>query len=101
MTLRRWWWLAVLPVGLLGFGAPQDVLIPSAKPREAPRSALFSHWRHQSQQCFNCHPTVFPQALKTMTHEQMKAGQFCGSCHDGHATQAIGTMRCEACHASN
>ncbi len=99
--LRRWWWLSLMPLCVFAFSSPQDVTLPAVSERTAPGPALFSHWRHQaSQQCFNCHPSIFEQQRKGFTHEQMKAGQFCGACHDGSTTKAMSTMKCEACHVA-
>jgi c(7)-type cytochrome triheme protein len=98
--LQRWSFLvAALPAAVLALSMPQDIRLPQLKTRAAPPPALFSHWAHQSNQCFGCHPSIFPQASLGVTHAQMQAGQFCGACHDGHITRAMSTMRCEECHA--
>lgn len=100
---RSWWWavLAVFPAAVLAFSSPQDIRIPSLQTRTAPPPAVFSHWGHQAgHQCFNCHPAIFEQKRSGFTHEQMKAGQFCGACHDGQTTRAISAMKCEACHVA-
>jgi len=95
-----WVWLLLLPAGVLAFSSPQDVKISPLEARSQPKPAVFSHWLHQSQQCFNCHPAIFAQAVEGFTHAQMTAGQFCGACHNGAVTKAISSMRCEACHAA-
>jgi c(7)-type cytochrome triheme protein len=97
--VTRWSFLvAALPAAVLALSAPQDVRLPQLVAREQPPAALFSHWAHQTNQCFGCHPSIFPQAALGFTHAQMQAGQFCGSCHDGRVTKAMSTMRCEECH---
>ncbi len=97
---HRWLWvLAALPLSVLAVvGAPEDVWLPPLQPRSSPAPARFSHWAHQSNQCFGCHPAIFPQASVGVTHAQMQAGRFCGACHDGRTAHAITTMKCEACH---
>ncbi|WP_141322982.1 c(7)-type cytochrome triheme domain-containing protein [Myxococcus sp. AB025B] len=103
-VLQRWRWRVVLAVPLLfappilAVNAPQDVRLPPLKERKAPVPALFSHWAHDSQRCYSCHPGVFPQAPLGFTHQDMREGRYCGSCHDGRAAKAPSSMRCEACH---
>lgn len=79
--------------------SPQDVRLPPLEPRKRPAPALFSHWRHAEQQCFNCHPAVFAQQRFGFTHAQMKEGRYCAACHDGKRGKAISAMTCESCHA--
>jgi c(7)-type cytochrome triheme protein len=102
---RRWRWLVGLAAFLLvatpifAVNAPQDVRLPPLKQRTAPAQALFSHWGHNSQHCYSCHPTVFPQAQLGFTHQDMREGRYCGSCHNGQAAKDMRSMRCEGCHA--
>jgi c(7)-type cytochrome triheme protein len=49
--------------------------------------------------CQVCHPSVFPQAPVAFTHEEMKAGRYCGACHDGGVAFAIAGAACGGCHA--
>jgi c(7)-type cytochrome triheme protein len=104
-SLRGWWWLVglsaflLLTTPILAVNAPQDVRIPPLKERTVPAPALFSHWGHNSLHCYSCHPGTFPQARLGFTHQDMREGRFCGSCHDGQAAKALSAMGCEACHA--
>ncbi|MCP3097960.1 hypothetical protein LZ198_03615 [Myxococcus sp. K15C18031901] len=104
-VLQRWrWWVAlVVPLlfasPILAVNTPQDVRLPPLEPRAAPVPARFSHWAHETQRCYTCHPGVFPQAPLGFTHQDMREGRYCGSCHDGRAAKAPASMRCEACHA--
>ncbi|MCP3145331.1 c(7)-type cytochrome triheme domain-containing protein [Pyxidicoccus xibeiensis] len=98
-------WLALLGGALfatpiLAFTLPQDVRIPPVKARPQPVPALFSHWSHNTQHCYSCHPGVFPQAPLGFTHQDMREGRFCGSCHDGKSAKAVSAMRCEGCHVA-
>lgn len=106
-TLRLSSWLAALALlvaltatahPLFAANAPQKVRIPALRPRPKPPEATFSHWGHNKFQCFNCHPSVFRMSRYGFTHQEMKAGQHCGACHDGKASRAIESMKCEACH---
>ncbi len=103
LAVRGWWrWAVVLllfATPILAVNAPQDVRIPSLKSRAAPPSARFSHWEHGAQHCYACHPGLFPQAPRGFTHQDMREGRYCGSCHEGRAAKAITAMRCETCHA--
>lgn len=94
---------ALIAVPVIAIGAPDTVRIPMQKAREKgdpPDSALFSHWEHSEYGCFACHPSVFPQKRVGFTHDDMAAGRFCGSCHDG--VTAFGPkdkgVDCETCH---
>jgi c(7)-type cytochrome triheme protein len=104
--VRKWLLIAALPAvalfatPILAVSTPQEVRIPPLKERAKPTPALFSHWRHNAQHCYSCHPSVFPQAALGFTHEEMLAGRYCGSCHDGQIAKATNAMRCEVCHAA-
>jgi c(7)-type cytochrome triheme protein len=80
---------------------PATLRVPRRDPGKAPGvpPALFSHRSHGSLGCQACHPAIFPQALVGFTHEEMKAGRFCGACHDGSAAFAIAGAACGGCHA--
>jgi c(7)-type cytochrome triheme protein len=93
--------LLVSSAAALGAAFPAVLRIPPHDPA-APRSlpaALFSHRGHQSLGCFGCHPSVFPQAPLGFTHDDMRAGRFCGHCHDGRTSFAIQGATCAGCHA--
>jgi len=99
-------WL--LAIALSGLGAlalaaafPAVLRIPPRDPgatRSLP-AASFSHRAHQSFGCYACHPSLFPQAPRGFTHEEMRAGRFCGQCHDGRTAFAIAGAACGGCHA--
>ena len=91
--------LVLVATPVRAVSAPQDVSIPPLKERRSPAPATFSHWKHNTQHCYGCHPSVFPQARFGFTHEQMGEGLYCGSCHDGRAAKATSAMGCEECHA--
>ena len=80
---------------------PATLRLPRRDPRRAPGvpAALFSHRGHGAFGCQACHPAVFPQAAVTFTHEDMKAGRYCGACHDGGVAFAIAGAACGGCHA--
>lgn len=73
------------------FAVPAEVRVPVVRAHgkaDPPAPGLFSHWRHDQYQCFDCHPTLFPRARQGFTHEQMDQGRFCGACHDGKTAPA-------------
>jgi c(7)-type cytochrome triheme protein len=94
---------ALVATGAVALGAafPATLRLPRRDPRRAPGvpAALFSHRGHAALGCQACHPAVFPQAPATFTHEEMKAGRFCGACHDGGVAFAIAGAACGGCHA--
>jgi c(7)-type cytochrome triheme protein len=81
---------------------PATLRLPRRDPGRAPGvpAALFSHRSHAALGCQACHPTIFPQAPLAFTHEDMKAGKYCGACHDGGIAFAISGAACGGCHAS-
>jgi c(7)-type cytochrome triheme protein len=80
---------------------PATLRLPRREPNRAPAvpNALFSHRGHAAMGCQACHPTIFPQGRVTFTHEDMKAGKYCGACHDGGVAFAIAGTACGGCHA--
>lgn len=89
----------------LALGMPDTVRIPIVRPHgpgDPQDAALFSHWEHDTYMCVSCHPSTFPQRRVGFTHDDMNAGRFCGSCHDGRV--AFGPkdkgVECETCHVS-
>jgi c(7)-type cytochrome triheme protein len=85
----------------LGAAFPATLRLPRRDPARAPGvpAALFSHRGHAALGCQACHPAVFPQAQVSFTHDEMKAGHFCGACHDGGVAFAITGAACGGCHA--
>jgi c(7)-type cytochrome triheme protein len=99
--------VVLLAVALLGASAAFAAAMPATlrvPRREAGRmpslpNALFSHRGHGALGCQACHPAIFPQAPAAFTHDDMKAGKFCGACHDGQTAFAIAGAACGGCHA--
>jgi c(7)-type cytochrome triheme protein len=96
--------LALGPPAALALGAafPATLRIPRRDPASAPAvpAAWFSHRAHGALGCYSCHPSVFPQAPLAFTHEDMRAGRYCGSCHDGARAFAITAVACGGCHGA-
>jgi c(7)-type cytochrome triheme protein len=93
--------LGALVPAARGAAFPATLRLPRRDPRRAPAvpAALFSHRGHAAFGCQACHPAVFPQAPVAFTHDEMKAGRFCGACHDGAVAFAIAGAACGGCHA--
>lgn len=83
---------------------PERVSIPIVSEHnpkaDPPEAAEFSHWRHNQFQCYACHPAIFPQTPRGFTHDDMKAGAYCGACHDGRQAFDVSSksVNCESCH---
>lgn len=80
---------------------PNDVRIPIVKkhPDGTPQAAaLFRHDVHNQENCYACHPSVFPQYPLGFTHAEMNAGRFCGTCHDGYGGFDLKKAPCTRCH---
>ena len=69
---------------------------------------LFSHAKHQKadNKCFGCHVKIFK--LKTgmadkggrLKMDTLKAGKFCGTCHNGKkAFNVVSDANCKRCHS--
>ena len=94
-------WLSLLVSGAaLAAAFPAILRLPRRDPQSAPAvpHALFSHRGHEQFACYACHPATFPQAPLAFTHEDMRAGRFCGRCHDGGTAFAIQGAQCGSCH---
>jgi c(7)-type cytochrome triheme protein len=79
---------------------PPDATYGSAD--GSPGPVTFRHATHlplSDNRCVACHPQTFSilKPTRTITHEEMNAGQKCGACHDG--TKAAGVQdACDHCH---
>jgi c(7)-type cytochrome triheme protein len=108
MTRQRAWLTAIGlalagAVPLAAVAIPALVRIPIVKPHgkdSPPEAAVFSHWSHGQYRCYACHPSIFPQAPKGFTHDDMDAGRFCGTCHDAKIAFASDEsgVPCTRCH---
>jgi c(7)-type cytochrome triheme protein len=69
-------------------------------PNDAPgKSAVFRHATHtQWLACKNCHSGIFKKRDENLqfTHDDMKAGKYCGACH---FTVVVLPSGCKGCHA--
>ncbi len=85
---------------------PEDLTLENSTKKS---SAVFSHKDHitrEKMSCTECHPYVF--LMKTgdkdtkkrqLTMEQMKKGEYCGSCHNGEKAFDVSDKdTCEMCH---
>lgn len=99
--------VAVGAVALLptrpGIGMPSSIRIPMLVEHgkgDPPDAALFSHWAHNTFECYDCHPGIFPQAKAGWTHEDMDEGRFCGACHNDKLAWSPDDpeIECEMCH---
>jgi c(7)-type cytochrome triheme protein len=91
--------LSLLPVMALAIPASLRIpRAPEARPFAPPAWAVFSHTGHEPLRCYQCHPSVFPQAQVAFTHADMDQGRFCGSCHQSRRAPAVASYPCESCH---
>jgi c(7)-type cytochrome triheme protein len=63
------------------------------------KSATFRHATHtQWLSCKNCHSGIFKKRDENLqfTHDDMKAGKYCGACH---FTVVVVPSGCKGCHA--
>jgi c(7)-type cytochrome triheme protein len=60
---------------------------------------IFSGLNHRGKHkgCADCHPDIFPMRMGIkMTMAEMKAGKYCGACHNGK--EAFSVQECNKCH---
>jgi c(7)-type cytochrome triheme protein len=63
--------------------------------------AVFPHWVHRSRYtCYACHPAPFEMkaGMTKLTMDDIMAGKFCATCHDGKAAWAVNFETCNRCH---
>lgn len=63
--------------------------------------AMFPHWVHRARyKCYACHPAVFEMkaGANPITMDAIRAGQYCGVCHDGDTAWGVGFDTCNRCH---
>jgi c(7)-type cytochrome triheme protein len=108
-----------LAVGLLapfpGSAQPPAVKVPDPftfpQGKDSPGVVTFDHAKHReagNDKCTACHTKVFKMkkgTSGTVTMTKMKAGEFCGACHNGKTqvgTKVVFTTEdksnCERCH---
>jgi len=92
--------LLTIPIALIAMPATLRIPMLEARTPDDPQSAsMFSHWSHDQYACYACHPSIFPQAKKGFTHDDMDNEQYCGSCHNGKvAWEVMDADECEDCH---
>lgn len=84
----------------LGFSPIVRIPIVRAHGKGDPQAAAsFSHWSHDEFPCYSCHPSIFPQQRLGFTHDELDAGRFCATCHDGKRSWSVDDApECETCH---
>lgn len=100
--------IAVAASGSAQVKVPPDFTFEKTK--DSPGTVTFSHEKHKAKvdKCQACHTKVFKMKKGTsgnLTMDKMKAGESCGTCHNGK-TEIGGTVvfkvddqaKCESCH---
>jgi c(7)-type cytochrome triheme protein len=100
--------LAAVTLVVAQVKVPADFTFERGK--DSPGLVTFSHEQHKAKvdKCQACHVKVFKMKKGTsgpLTMEKMKAGELCGTCHDGK-TEIAGTRvftvaadtNCARCH---
>ena len=98
----------LLSPGAAQVKVPPDFTFPQGK--DDPGVVTFSHEKHKVnvEKCTACHTKVFKMKkgqTGALTMEKMKAGELCGTCHNGK-TEIAGKVvfkvddkaNCEKCH---
>lgn len=92
-----------LVAGGVAVAMPDVVKIPVVKPHPegGPPQAIFRHGKHDSVNCYRCHPHLFPKWKEGFSHAEMNEGRFCGACHDGKTGFDWKKADCGKCHAKD
>ncbi len=100
--------LLLLSSGIAQVKIPPDLTFPLGK--DSPGVVTFSHEFHKDRidKCTECHIKIFKLKKGTsgeITMEKIKAGQFCGNCHNGTKEVggkvvflAVDEANCARCH---
>ena len=98
--------IALLATALSGAAAATKILgnikMDLLSTANAVPAVVFPHWKHRSRfRCYACHPDIFEMqaGANHITMDSMRAGEFCGRCHDGTTAWAIGFDTCRVCHS--
>lgn len=92
--------LMAVPVKSL-FAVMGDIVFQVDDEARGTPPAVFPHWVHRVRyKCYACHTALFEMkaGARTITMEEMAAGQSCGTCHDGTTAWGIGFDTCSLCH---
>ena len=88
----------VLATALFAHHGPATIKIAAAAKKQP--AVTFSHEKHTNWVgCELCHPEVFPLTQRGSAKFDMakiRAGQYCGACHN---TVAFPLVECRRCHA--
>jgi c(7)-type cytochrome triheme protein len=101
---------------LLAAPAPAQPKMPTdftfEQGKDSPGQVTFSHGKHKeagNEKCNACHTKIFKMKrgqAGPFTMERMKAGELCGTCHNGkteiggkHVFAVSDKANCEKCHA--
>lgn len=78
-----------------------DIVFDRRKAQETP-AAVFPHWFHRIRfRCYVCHPAIFPMRKSggaEITMNGIRAGKYCGACHDGKTAWEPSFDSCSRCH---
>jgi c(7)-type cytochrome triheme protein len=64
-------------------------------------AAFFPHWAHRLRfTCNVCHDAIFQMEAghSDMLMDELRAGRFCGRCHNGRIAWDTGVQNCSRCH---
>lgn len=79
-----------------------DVVLARKDGDRAIAPAVFPHWIHRIRyKCYACHPAPFEMkaGANPVSMEAIRAGKFCGACHDGKIAWEVTFDTCNRCHA--
>lgn len=63
---------------------------------------VFPHWKHRIRfRCYACHPDEFvmERGANEITMDAIRAGDYCGRCHNGDVAFPVSFNTCRDCHS--
>lgn len=95
--------LAGLFAGPVAVGELGDIEMDRRSSANGLPPVVFPHWAHRVRyRCYACHPHPFGMSAgsNVFSLADIRAGRFCGECHDGRTAFAVEFDTCRTCHSA-
>jgi c(7)-type cytochrome triheme protein len=79
-----------------------DIILDRASTSNGIPPVVFPHWKHRIRfRCYTCHPDEFVMegGANEITMDAIRAGGYCGKCHNGDIAFPVAFETCRKCHS--
>jgi len=79
-----------------------DIVMDRASTANEIPAVVFPHWKHRTRfRCYACHPDSFAMksGANAISMDDLRAGRYCGRCHDGRTAFPVAFETCRTCHS--